>query len=434
MEEVAALRDDLNGQRLGVAISGGGSLGSFEAGALTFCYEHIRISPAIVAGNSAGALNAAKLAHGTGPDGETGAAGVERLWRSMQSNMDMWEPEPWLERILASAQWASAIRESASTTSSGANAIRMAVRVADSFLRRPEETDGTVDAIKDAMAAQSLLSLAPVQALIERELDERRLRASGIALRMGVVSLESGRLRYVTETGALHDREDRPTDHAPISLADGILASASIPVAFPPVLLGDEHYVDGGAREILPLDVVLHHHGVDRAIAISAGAPELPPAPSFADRGLVDILRRVTAEIGPNETLRKELGPPRGWGNAVRLVIPDLNVHDAMVIDPNLIAVSIDYGFMRAADQLLGLDADASALTTGIARTRIALRALAGPLPSLFGRTAHVEAPEGFTSEDPQELTAHLARLVAKRRDLGLPLPATLTTWADGPI
>jgi predicted acylesterase/phospholipase RssA len=91
------------------------------------------------------------------------------------------------------------------------------------------------------------------------------------------VALESGELRYVTETGHLHDRADQRLELDPVSLVDGILASASIPVAFPPVLLGDEHYVDGGAREILPLELLVEHLEVERVFAVSASTATIKP-------------------------------------------------------------------------------------------------------------------------------------------------------------
>lgn len=431
-----ALRADLDGKRLGLAISGGGSLGSFEAGTLRFLYDHVAIAPSAVTGNSAGALNAAKLAHGDDP-APRAVDEVERIWRSMRLNSDMWEPEPWLERIMASAQWAAAIRAQPAGSGQSAGAMRVAVRVLNSFVRRPEETDGTIDAIRDALKAQSLLSLTPVHDLIERELDVERIQRSGISLRVGAVALESGELRYVGEDGRLYARDGSPLDLAPVSLADGILASASIPVAFPPVLLGDEHYVDGGAREILPLQLLVENLEVEKAIAISAGSTAIAPATSFADRGLFDIMRRVTSEIAPNETLRKELSPPGGWNTDVRLIIPDIEVHDTMTIDPALIAISFDYGWMHAADTLLGLNPTARRLTAEIAETRISLRRLAGPLPALLGRD-HAEAlvAAGVTDsgwvDGEATLTARLREQVTARRKAGAPLPSSLVAWLEG--
>ncbi|HWJ96684.1 MAG TPA: patatin-like phospholipase family protein, partial [Acidimicrobiales bacterium] len=110
LDALEVLRADLGGRRTGLAISGGGSLGSFEAGVLRFLYDHAAIAPVAVAGNSAGGLNAAKLAEGDRPDGTRAIDEVERVWRSLRTTDDMWKPEPWLTRLQASASWASTWR------------------------------------------------------------------------------------------------------------------------------------------------------------------------------------------------------------------------------------------------------------------------------------------------------------------------------------
>lgn len=431
LDAIERLRADLGGRRVGLAISGGGSLGSFEAGVLRFAYDHAAVAPVAVAGNSAGGLNASKLAEGDRPGGPRAIDEVERVWRSLRITADMWEPEPWLVRLQASAAWAAAVRGRLSDGTSGTNAVRVAARVVGSLVRRPPETDGALDAVREALTAQSLLSIDPIAALLERELDPERVAASGIALRVGAVSLESGELRYVTETGELHDRSDRPLGLDPVPLAAGVLASASIPVAFPPVRLGDEHYVDGGAREILPIEILVHQLEVDRVIAISASTVGVRQIDSFAERNLLDILRRVSAEIGPDETLRKELSPPGGWAEIVRVVVPTLDVHDSMTIDPALIAISIDHGWLRGADVLLELGREAEELTEAITRTRIRLRRLGGALATPFGGDATGRAEPGDEA-DEEELVALLRSQVAARRDLGLPLPSTLLAWLDG--
>lgn len=477
LDALEVLRADLGGRPTGLAISGGGSLGSFEAGVLRFLYDHAAVAPIAVAGNSAGGLNAAKLAEGDRPDGTRAIDEVERLWRSLRTTDDMWEPEPWLTRLQASASWASTWRSFLGDGSNSPNAVRMAVRVVGSLVRRPPETDGALDAVREALTAQSLLSLDPVAGLLVRELDPELVAGSGIALRVGAVSLESGELRYITETGALHDRNDRPTDLPDVPLTAGVLASASIPLAFPPVRLGEEHYVDGGAREILPIEILVHQLEVERVIAISASSVGVEPMASFADRNLIDILRRVSAEIGPDETLRKELNPPGGWAETVRVVVPEFDVHDSMTIDPALIAISIDHGWLRAADLLLGLSPEAQRLTKELTEVRIDLRRLDGHLTTLFGGDAagrpspvlvtggaaktpeeHVEiepdalagsdVPDIGGDDEPVEpvdpeieraakrraLTAQLRHLVQARQDLGAPLPPSLVAWLAAPI
>ena len=75
------------------------------------------------------------------------------------------------------------------------------------------------------------------------------------------MSLESGELRYVDGDGQLYERDGTPLDRPPVRVQDAVLASASIPVMYPPTELGGEYYVDGGVREILPLALAFNQLG-----------------------------------------------------------------------------------------------------------------------------------------------------------------------------
>src|ERR1700675_3542643 len=251
-------------------------------------------------------------------------------------------------------------------------------------VRRPPETDGTLDALRQAMRARSLLSMQPVRVLLEKNVHPDRVAASGITLRIGAVGLESGELRYITEHGEMVSRTGQPLDLPRVDLIDAICASASIPLVFPPTRLGDEHYVDGGVREILPLELAFNQLGAGHIFAVVASAPGVDPIPDVKDRGLLELARRVTADIVPDETLRKEINPPRGWGRRVTVIAPELDVHDALMVDPSLIAASIDYGYMRAADVLLGLGPEQAAISTRIAALRMEIRTLEGPITGPF--------------------------------------------------
>jgi NTE family protein len=426
---IGVLRHQLIRKRTGLVISGGGSQGSFETGVLRFLYDHLRVSPVAICGNSVGAILSVKLAEGD--DATTGRRAIdelERIWRCMRSNDDMWRAEPWFQKLQSSAAWAAELREKIGEHGTNGTQIRVALRLLTGTLRHPPETDGTVDALRQALKAKSLLNLGPVKLLMASELHPERVVTSGIRLRLGTVSLESGELRYVTETGELHDRHDQPLGLKPVRLADGVIASASIPVVFPPVRLGDEHYVDGGAREILPLSLAFHHLDTEQIFAVAASAPGVGVTASFADKGLFDVARRVATEIGPDETLCKELYPPRGWGRRVTLIAPEFNVHDALTIDRGLIAISLDYGYMRAADVLLGLNDEQRMLTADIARTRMGLRDLEGPVPSFLGSSAQARSAEA--SNQRSELQRRLTAAIGRRRDLGGPLPASSADWA----
>jgi predicted acylesterase/phospholipase RssA len=193
-----------------------------------------------------------------------------------------------------------------------------------------------------------VLSVSDVIALV----DSSKIEQSGIKLRLSVVSLESGRLRYVTETG---DFLDDPAGGA-VSLPDAVLASGALPIVVAPVKLQSENYVDGGIRDLLPVGAIIDA-GANLVIAVAAGQPVTPAESSFDQSNLFDIGLRALTDIMPNQILQDHLNPPVPWEVPVkRIEVTPLPVnqviHGELFIDPGLVAISIDYGYMRAYDDL----------------------------------------------------------------------------------
>ena len=142
------------------------------------------------------------------------------------------------------------------------------------------------------------------------------------------------------------------------------MASASIPFVFPPVKLGSvrpESYVDGGVREVIPIQAALDA-GANEVFAVVASATGVPPATtftghkplnSFENSNILDIVQRVAMDIMPDETSVNETDPPpTGWGLAVTVIQPKVDIHDIMTIDPGLIRINMAHGYMRADDVL----------------------------------------------------------------------------------
>ena len=415
------LRRRMARRPIAFVMSGGGSQGSFEAGVLRFLYDDLGLRPSILVGSSVGAIIAAKLAEGD--DEETGRRAideVEAIWRGLRTNADMWVTEPWLDKLRSQVTWASELRgrAGAGTQTAEGNQARVILRFLGELVRNPPQTDGTIDALRAALRARSLVSMEPIRALVERELVPERIQESGLTLRVGAVSLETGELRYVDGEGQLYERDGTPMDRPKVRVQDAVLASASIPVMYPPTELGGEYYVDGGVREILPLALAFNQLGAGHIFAVVASKPGVEEWHDDGQRGLFEIARRVSADIAPDETLRKEIDPPRGWGRRVTVIVPEVDVHDALTIDPDLIAASLDYGYMRAADVILELD-DEEALSAEIARARMRLRAAKGPVPGLL----QAELPDMGTPGDVEKEQATLAELVARRRASGAPMP-----------
>src|SRR5215208_5607303 len=147
-----------------------------------------------------------------------------------------------------------------------------------------------------------------------------------------------------------------------VNLLEAAMASASIPFAFPPIKLGSgrpESYVDGGVREVIPIQAALDA-GANEVFAVVASATGVPPATTFPDHkplnsfensNILDIAQRVAMDIMPDETSVNETDPPpTGWGAAVTVIQPKVDIHDIMTIDPGLIRINIAYGYMRADD------------------------------------------------------------------------------------
>jgi predicted acylesterase/phospholipase RssA len=345
----------------------------------------------------------------------------------------MWLAEPWLDKLRSQAAWAASLRGRAAENGTAGSQTRVVLRMLGELVRNPPEADGTLDALRQAMRAKSLLRMDPIRSIIESRLHPERILASGIALRVGAVSLETGDLRYFTETGEVCSREGAPLDVAAVPLREAVLASASIPVIFPPTELNGEHFVDGGVREILPLELAFSRLGAGHIFAVVASALGVEQVDDYGDRGLLDIARRVASDIGPDETLRKEMTPPRGWGRKVTVIAPEFDVHDALTIDPGLIATAIDYGYMRAADVLLGLNDEHAALSAEIARTRMRIRAAEGPVAGFAEPQVDPLSPEEAGTILVQE-TARLHDLIEARRSVGAPLPPGDCEPVSGPL
>lgn len=225
--------------------------------------------------------------------------------------------------------------------------------------------------VRGAEHARSMYRPGPiVDRLLDPEVfDPARVATSGVTLRVAVVGLESGELRYVTESGRLVDRENEPVPDEPVvDLAEAIRASCAIPAVFPPVRLGSEHYVDGGVRETLPTEVAVEHLGATQVYAVVAPPAGVPRQESYAQKDMLSIVLRSTAGIMSDEELRDEVEYARAVGAVV--ITPDLDVHDALTIDPGLTAIAMAYGWLRAAEVVEGASPAEEQLTRDIIQLR----------------------------------------------------------------
>ena len=208
--------------RLGVVFAGGGAKAAYEAGVALALHER-GLAPAVVAGTSSGAINAAFLAAGE-------AERLAGLWRGLRRS-DVY----------------------------GIRGPAVLGGLLPGFLALP--TWG---------GSSGLLDPAPLRHTLSRQVDLDRIRASPVRLLVVATDLRTGTARRF--------------DNATLSV-DALVASASVPGLFPAVSLNGDLLVDGGVVQRAPVLELLGAHRVDRLLVVSAYESD-PPRALTARAGL----------------------------------------------------------------------------------------------------------------------------------------------------
>ena len=166
----------------------------------------------------------------------------------------------------------------------------------------------------------------------------------------------------MTEDGSIVESDARtpaPAESAgPVDLIDGAIASASVPMVFPPHPMADDDYVDGGVIEIVPVSAAAAL-GATRIIAVVAVPLRLPRDErdyAAAPAGYIGL--RSMGMIGVAERQIANLNIHLPEGTTLTTVDPVVDVVGLFEIEPGLLRINKDYGWLRAADLLA--DGDAS--------------------------------------------------------------------------
>lgn len=199
-----------------LVLSGGGSRGDFEVGAVRYLYERVWPGghPDIICGTSVGAINAAKLAEGAGA-----LDGLQAIWNGLRTNEDMYVAEQWFTD-LSGNDLPSTVADFANE-STFMKVTEVVTMLGNPFAMLWDTFDtigdlvGLASAASDAKASKSLYNLGPIQAkLLDRAtFDPAKVAASGIKLRLAMVGLASGALCWVDEQGRIFQRDGSPYQH-----------------------------------------------------------------------------------------------------------------------------------------------------------------------------------------------------------------------------
>ncbi|SPF68838.1 Patatin-like phospholipase (PNPLA) domain profile [Propionibacterium ruminifibrarum] len=407
----------------GLVIAGGGAKASFQIGALRYLYEHEHIAPTVITATSAGSILGALLAQFEDPaEQEAALRRIEDLWLSMQTDADMFTERAWFTRLLAHQDLLASLREMEERRAGRDTRVTMRLRgrrgdVADAAdegrgagegplagltpqertlaLAMSEEPGEPVEfnanlvyqllselprigrigsdltaAVRGLESNRSLYRPGPLlERLLSRDFFRSELVASsGVTFRCAIVGLGSGELRYMREDGKIVDRDDHPLDGPGFDVTMGTLASCSVPGIFRPVEMNGEWYVDGGVRENVPVEAAVKNLGVTQPFVIVSSPPGASPSPRTGEGNILSILFRVES-IRADESERDEVAYARAAGATV--IEPEILIHDAMTIDPGLLSINRDYGWIRAAEATREASCQAQAAHREIIRTRL---------------------------------------------------------------
>lgn len=175
-----------------LVLSGGGSKGAYEVGALKYLINELGREYDAICGISVGALNGSFLAQYSKKDIKKGIEDLEQFWLNIKQK-DVYKK--W-------AGWPLTVPWKPSVYNS-----------------------------------------KPLKQLIHNNLDVVSLNESEVDLYVGAVSLENGHIQYRTQKNP--------------NILEYIEASAAFPLMLTPVKIKDQYWVDGGVRDVTPLNVAV---------------------------------------------------------------------------------------------------------------------------------------------------------------------------------
>jgi NTE family protein len=259
----------------------------------------------------------------------------------------------------------------------------------------------------------------------------------GLQLRLAVTALRAGVLRYITQDGTIVE-EDAITPASgdaagPVDLIEGVLASASVPLVFPPRPLADDDYVDGGVLQLVPVRAAVQL-GARRIIAVVAIPLRIDrDERNYADDHAANVGLRALGAIAMADRQRENLAVPLPPGATLTTIDPVVDVVGYFEVEPGLLRINRDYGWLRAADVMAEGDATLLADMASETHRLTAARLQAWHLEETMwdaGRAG--DAADTGTVAMLRELKGQVHEIVDKRKQLGFPVPDGCEDWWTG--
>lgn len=233
----------------GAVLSGGGAFGAYEVGVLKALLEDGKIDPAVFSGTSVGAYTAAIMCQGGG--GKEAAAKLEKIWlenvaetskrvgngvyRVRLNPIEFFNPRAWMT---------GPAKPMLDLVSDATFFLRLGAQKAAEFAQSGEPLGRR---FLDLFDLSAFVSIEPFRKLLADTVDLDAIRRSSKKVRITATKWDKA------GTGVDPAEVFRNAD---MTAEDGlkvILASAAIPILFPPARLDHHWYVDGGLAANTPV-------------------------------------------------------------------------------------------------------------------------------------------------------------------------------------
>jgi predicted acylesterase/phospholipase RssA len=271
-------------------LSGGGARGAFQVGVYERLLEDSRFAdgPAVLSGTSAGGINAAFIAAGKTP------AEMLRFWKEIADDPPVRVSPAFFDGVIRtlvkltreeSGRWLRTIDPARSLIQRARRHLPLrpgslvALWVEYLLTTRFELVSRLLEGIREPFLADT----SPLRARLVDAFGGERVPNRGVRLALNTVDAHTGRVvRYVTAPAP----SIRSPDYVVVDAitVDMVLASASIPLLFPPVQIGHRLLWDGGLLVNTPLAPVVAL-GADEIVTVLVTEPADPNPGPFAHFG-----------------------------------------------------------------------------------------------------------------------------------------------------
>jgi len=279
------------GGKLGLVLSGGGARGAFQVGVYEQLLRDPRFErgPAFVSGTSAGAINGALIAHGCTPkqmmefwngiaDDPPAVASPDFFQHAVRTLIRLGVSEG-VQWMLGARRWSSFLQRARNHLPPKRGSI-LALWFEYLLATRFELVSHFLEGIPVPYVADT----AKLRQRLIETFGGERIRTAGVHLAINTVDAHSGEaVRYVTADTPI--TRDIPAYVVVDAITvDMVLASASIPLLFPPVEIGSNLLWDGGLLVNTPLAPVVAM-GADEIVTILVTEPPDPERKPLAHFG-----------------------------------------------------------------------------------------------------------------------------------------------------